>query len=200
VQLREVLVNPEQQMPPQAKRKSSCWSVASVGCLVLIVVLAFLWGSAYLIIAHSPGGRQALHQVSAEINKALASAQLVPSTELEMDDIRGAVLRFHIKTGKYPASLNELSPDYLANKSELHSKLDTVSDTNHISFVYTRPAVTSLPSAVILSMSWQLSMDIQNKPQVTKFVLTETLGGQQEVTQYMNGKETVKQSVASLSN
>ena len=110
------------------------------------------------------------------------------------------MLRYELKRHQYPATLDELYPTYLANKAELHSKLDTNTDPTHDSFTYTRPLPNSPSSVVIMSIKWSYTVTDGNRVQRTDNVLSETLGGTSVLTQYTDGKLILQKTLDSNSD
>jgi len=128
-------------------------------------------------------------ELSETFHKALQASEKVPEAGKKMVDIQGALSRYNLKNGHYPATLTELVPDYLPDPSELHTSLDTNPDPKHISFVYTKPGVGAKPSTVILSLTWSLTINgTENGTSTLTQELTDSLNGRVNELQFQDGK------------
>lgn len=175
------------ELPPitPPKKGPSCWLIGGLGCLAIFVAISVVLAFVVVKSLGTPRGKTFVH----EFGKVIKSASLIPDSSKRMVDIRGALVRYQLKKGVYPQALTDLVPDFLPDKSELHSPLDPVTDPTHQSFVYTRPAPNAPGSAKILVLTWSFNIDVGDKMTLTKEVLTETLDGHMEQTQYQDGKQ-----------
>ena len=183
------MVNPnDPQSPIQSGKKGpSCWVIGGLSCIALMVmVVVFL---AFIMLGTSSG-----RKFSTELASDAKSSMEIPKSMYQMSDIRGAVIRYQRKNNRYPVSISELYPIYLARKQELHSALDPNTNPDHVTFAYTEPAVNAPPSTIILKMRWDYVFKDRGEESHTAVVLTETLGGVMTQTQYVDGIERGRSS------
>ena len=159
--------------PPPAKKGPSCWLIGGLGCLVVFIIVAILFGIGAYKLATNP-------KVGGMFGKAMQYGINVSATEKSMMDIQQGMVKYKAKNGSYPKSLSDLAPDYLAAASDLHSPLDVNTDPTHVSYTYVKPAATAPPTTEFIDIKYTIDIGVQpsstyNPPTST---LAMTLNGQ----------------------
>jgi hypothetical protein len=167
--------------PPPAKKQPSCWVFGILGCLGILIIGGIVIGIGVTSFMHSPQGKM--------FTSAVNGGASVP---IQMAKIREAIKAYKTKTGEYPATLEDLVPTYLPDRSVLHNPLDMGNAPDHISYEYTKPASDASSNTVILTFTWDPSAMFKTAQSQTtqgqsKVVYSETLGGTLTTTRYQNG-------------
>lgn len=104
-----------------------CWKSLGITCLVVAVVgiALLIWG--FFSISKNP-----------VFKRAMSEAQLLAKCQIQLKEIGGALRRYESRHGKFPASLEELYPNFLENRAMLHCPADK-RDASVVSYGYTPP-------------------------------------------------------------
>jgi hypothetical protein len=148
-----------------------------------MVFTVIVMGYVALKLVSTPHGKAVYNQLAS----VWKSSKEIPKCSYQMEDIRGALVRYQMKNQQYPASLLDLTPKFLPNKRELHSVLDRSTDPNHVSFEYKRPAPNASGSTPVLNFEWDYVLTDRGQRTQTAFILSENLAGTMTQTQYVNG-------------
>ena len=122
-----------------ASTQSSCLRTTGITCLVAVVVGIAIIVWLVTMVTKYPALRHA----------AECQANLQNPDPDNQQDISGALERYARKKGKYPASLEELYPNFLENRKILHCPADK-RPVRIVSYEYTPPAVKAPPSVVVI--------------------------------------------------
>jgi len=110
-------------------------SLPGAGCL-----LAMLWlnGLALVGAGLALWGFLFLWNENPAIRSAYSQVQLLAKCQIQLKEIGGALRRYESRHGKFPASLEELYPNFLENRAMLHCPADK-RDASVVSYGYTPP-------------------------------------------------------------
>jgi hypothetical protein len=116
--------------------RASCWVLGGVGCLGLLIIG---------VLAIVLGGRALFETVSKPVEQVLTKAQVVVPKQRAIYD---ALQRYSAENnGKYPQSLKQLAPKYVAEDPTQPIRLD---DGTEVRLVYKPPKPNAAPETVIL--------------------------------------------------
>ena len=116
--------------------RASCWLLGGVGCLGLLIIG---------VLAIVLGGRALFETVSKPVEQVLTKAQVVVPKQRAIYD---ALQRYSAENnGKYPQSLKQLAPKYVAEDPTQPIRLD---DGTEVRLVYKPPKPNAAPETVIL--------------------------------------------------
>ena len=116
--------------------RASCWLLGGVGCLGLLIIG---------VLAIVLGGRALFETVSKPVEQVLTKAQVVVPKQRAIYD---ALQRYAADNkGKYPQSLKQLVPKYVAEDPTQPIRLD---DSTEVRLVYKPPKPNASPETVIL--------------------------------------------------
>lgn len=138
---------------PAADSKSSCLRAVGISCLVLVVIgLAFgLW------IGYAVSKNPMFRKVFTEA-PLIQECQLHLQAPRSEQDVAGALERYVRKNDEYPASLEDLYPNFLEDKSVLHCPADP-SPKDTVSYEYTRPDMDDPASTVVVECKHHVVVD-----------------------------------------
>ncbi len=188
--------------PP--KRGPGCWAWGLMTCLVVVIIFAVLFAAGLYKMSKTAQGRKLMGTFSSAVH----SGQNMGACMQKMKAVRDAVVRYHDHTGKYPANLNALLPDYLASPATLHCDLDSVTDPKHVTFVYTKPKEGAPGSTPLLSFHWKYEIAVGDQSELSEMNVGMTLDGTTNTSQSqssthsgsMGTTTTTKSSSASSSS
>jgi hypothetical protein len=129
--------------PPQNSGSSGCWKAAGITCGVLFLLGILLVVGSVMWVKKSGIGE--------------TMTGVIASTKDGMD-IQKAVVAYHDKKGKYPSALTDLVPDYIPERSTLHSALDPDSDPGHVTWKYTKPPAGASGKTPLLELDYEIKM------------------------------------------
>ena len=116
--------------------RASCWVLGSIGCLGLLIVG---------VLAIVLGGRALVNTFGRPIEEVVSKAQVVVPKQRAIYD---ALQRYAADNkGKYPQSLKQLVPKYVAEDPTQPIRLD---DSTEVRLVYKPPKPNASPETVIL--------------------------------------------------
>jgi len=116
--------------------RASCWLLGGIGCLGLLIIG---------VLAIVLGGRALFETVSKPVEQVLTKAQVVVPKQRAIYD---ALQRYAAdNNGKYPQSLKQLVPKYVAEDPTQPIRLD---DGTEVRLVYKPPKPNAAPETVIL--------------------------------------------------
>ena len=116
--------------------RASCWLLGGIGCLGLLIIG---------VLAIVLGGRALFKTVSKPVEQVLTKAQVVVPKQRAIYD---ALQRYSAENnGKYPQSLKQLAPKYVAEDPTQPIRLD---DGTEVRLVYKPPKPNAAPETVIL--------------------------------------------------
>jgi len=110
--------------------------------MVIVGIAVAFW--IYRMMAKNPAIRQAYGQA-----RFVAECQMHLQNPNSPDDIADALERYAKRNGKYPASLEELHPNFLANKAILHCPADP-HPNNTVSYEYYPPAIHAPGTTIVV--------------------------------------------------
>jgi hypothetical protein len=170
-------------LPTVGPKKSlnSCWLFGGIGCLAVVLLALLALGIGVNKVMHTASGKQLMD---------------VPDCAQKMSEIQAALVRYQLKNGRYPQTLNQLNPDYLPSNSVLHTPLDTNHDPSHVSFTYYQPAPNAPPSTKVLCLQWHYAAAYPGQVKDQEELFTTYLDGHQVVEFLSNGKLLYEQSYA----
>jgi hypothetical protein len=165
-------------MPPAEKKGPSCWAVGGIGCVVVILIFVILGFVAFQKIMHSKEGKDLI----GTMQNAMQGAKEAVACEQKLQQIDGALVRYHEKNGSYPSSLSYLIPAYLPDPSVLKCDLPDADPTKS-PFVYTKPTSSSSSTDKLVNFVWadKISMGGQTTTMRTDYYFT--VGGKEMVQQ-----------------
>ena len=118
--------------------RSNCLRAVGVSCLV-VVIAGIAMGFFFVnLLTKNPVFRRIYKE-----------AQSIAQCQLNLQEIGGALDRYSRRNGKYPATLEELYPNFLEKRSFLHCPADP-RRINVISYKYTPPTIKSPPSTTVI--------------------------------------------------
>jgi hypothetical protein len=140
----------------QQRSGPSCWLWGLCTCLVVVIIVCVVAGTAIYNYSKSSGGKKFF----SSMHTALGETSKLGPALTKLHAVHDAIIRYHERNGTYPATLKALLPDYLASASDLHTDFDTNHDPTHVSFAYTQPAANAPGSTQLLSFHWTYTIDI----------------------------------------
>jgi len=152
--------------PPNQGNSNGCLKAAGITCGVLL--LLGILGTAALFFV----GKRAYDHPDRHSPMGFVAA--TTKTALNAAVIREAVVKYHTKTGHYPANLASLVPEYLPNASTLHSPLDSIESEDHVSWQYIKPKEGGNPHTPLLRMRYDIDINgstQRNGPQKGEIVM-----------------------------
>ncbi len=135
---------------PSRSTGPGCWKSLGITCLVAAVIGVglLIWG--VLAISKNP-----------IFKKAMSEAQLLSKCQIQLREIGGALRRYESRHGKFPASLEELHPNFLEDRAMLHCPADK-RDVTILSYEYT-PAGPDAPGSTTVA-TCRLHVLVEGQP------------------------------------
>ena len=162
--------------------RASCWVLGGIGCLGLLIIG---------VLAIVLGGRALFETVGKPVEQVLTKAQVVVPKQRAIYD---ALQRYAAdNNGKYPQSLKQLVPKYVAEDPTQPIRLD---DGTEVRLVYKPPKPNAAPETVILEHKPPIkaTMEILGQKVDMEFTYQVQLNGevyqQQVITDPQGNKET----------
>lgn len=168
------------------KRSRSCWAIGGITCLTLLIITIALIYFLYVKFSKTPVFKNAY-------SNATQMSECIP----HLGEISGALDRYKQKKGAYPAGLNDLYPDFLEDKSNLHCPSDA-SPTDTVSYTYERPdsKTQSEDRVVICSrhslMNVGVLLVIQKNGKIAQYTIPPGKSSKPIKNMEMNPKDLVK--------
>jgi len=162
--------------------RASCWVLGGIGCLGLLII-----GVSVIVL----GGRALFETVGKPVEQVLTKAQVVVPKQRAIYD---ALQRYAAdNNGKYPQSLKQLVPKYVAEDPTQPIRLH---DGTEVRLVYKPPKPNAAPETVILEHKPPIkaTMEILGQKVDMEFTYQVQLNGevyqQQVITDPQGNKET----------
>lgn len=162
--------------------RASCWLLGGIGCLGLLIIG---------VLAIVLGGRALFETVGKPVEQVLTKAQVVVPKQRAIYD---ALQRYAAdNNGKYPQSLKQLVPKYMAEDPTQPIRLD---DGTEVRLVYKPPKPNAAPETVILEHKPPIkaTMEILGQKVDMEFTYQVQLNGevyqQQVFTDSQGNKQT----------
>jgi len=167
--------------------RASCWVLGGIGCLGLLIIG---------VLAIVLGGRALFETVGKPVEQVLTKAQVVVPKQRAIYD---ALQRYAAdNNGKYPQSLKQLVPKYVAEDPTQPIRLD---DGTEVRLVYKPPKPNAAPETVILEHKPPIkaTMEILGQKVDMEFTYQVQLNGevyqQQVITDPEGNKQTRRERV-----
>jgi hypothetical protein len=158
---------------PPVRRGPSCWLIGGLTCLGIVVLVIIAVIVMTVAFTHSPAGKK----FTSGFGSAVREGTVAGMCRKNMQTIQGAIVRYHDHTGHYPSQLTDLLPDYLTDRAILHCSLDTNPDPDHVSYVYSKPTASTASNAPLLTLHWQMNMEMMGTSQTLDETEIVTLAG-----------------------
>jgi hypothetical protein len=170
--------------PPQNRGGGSggCLKAAGITCGVLLLLGVVLVLFSVMAVKKQLQNPDIHNPVGAGIAAGISATNGMK--------IQQAIVRYHQQTGKYPANLNALYPNYLTDGKILHSPLDSNPNPGHISWTYIKPAEGADPKSPLLRLPYEINMTIGGS----------TSSQKQEIVINLDGTETTNTSTSGSYN
>jgi hypothetical protein len=116
--------------------RASCWVLGGIGCLGLLIIV---------VVASILGGRALMSNFGEPIRELATKTQVIVPKQRAIYD---ALQRYSAENnGKYPQSLKQLAPKYVAEDPTQPIQLD---DGTEVRLIYKPPKPDAAPETVIL--------------------------------------------------
>jgi len=141
--------------PPNQGNSNGCLKAAGITCGVLLVL-----GILLAVVIGFTVKKQFDHpDLHSPVGVGIAAGR----SALDASVIRGAIVKYHAKTGHYPNNLTSLIPEYLPSAASLHSPLDAIDSPDHVSWQYIKPKEGGNPHTPVLRLRYELNIKGANQ-------------------------------------
>ncbi|MGO8669964.1 MAG: hypothetical protein ACLQVD_01125 [Capsulimonadaceae bacterium] len=164
--------------PPPQSNSGGCFKALGITCAVLLVLGLIGGVLIFQAVKTQMSNPSSVFSQSMKIGMAAQSGPIICR----------AIAQYKAANGTYPPNLQALVPQYLPDKSVLHSSLDPNPDPSHISWTYTPPAAGAAATTPMLSLPYHITVSAGGKTQtVPGQILFDANGQPIRQTTFQNG-------------